>query len=64
MIMKPGFTIQHKNMNAIAGSLIIVVSNYLADNEVINWGGTTAGERTRSDVGIWKIKLKSHAGAA
>lgn len=56
--MGAGFTIQHKNTGALKKPEMILVSNYEADNEVVHWlEGERAG-RTRSDVGIWKIRYK------
>ncbi|MEL1243551.1 hypothetical protein AAEO56_04695 [Flavobacterium sp. DGU11] len=62
--MKQGFTIAHRNIGAFKKPFVILVSNYPADNEVINWASAHEGDRTRSDVGIWRIKQKSHAHAA
>ncbi len=62
--MKQGFTIQHKSIGAFNAPFVILVSNYTSDNEVVNWAGTQETERTRSDVGVWRIKLKGHAKAA
>ena len=62
--MKEGFTIQHKIIGAFNAPFVILVSNYASDNEVVNWAGTQESDKTRSDVGIWRIKLKADAKAA
>lgn len=61
--MKPGFTITNRKLHQPS---VIVVTNYEADNEVQNWPFVEFDKKevTRSDVGMWKIKYKSHAKAA
>ncbi|WP_294822653.1 hypothetical protein [uncultured Flavobacterium sp.] len=56
--MKPGFIISTNMAGTVAPPEIILVSNYEADNEVVNWPATGRAGRTRSDIGLWKIKYK------
>lgn len=63
--MKPGFTIHH-SMIAFAKPTSIVVANYSPDNEIEHYVTDTRVEvlredKTRSDVGVWHIKYKTHA---
>jgi len=57
--MGAGFTVQHKNAGAANWPAIILVSNYEADNEVVNWLEGHREGRTKSDIGLWKIRYKN-----
>ncbi|MGQ2984002.1 hypothetical protein [Flavobacterium sp.] len=56
--MGAGFTVQHKNTGAANWPGIILVSNYDSDNEVVNWLSDEREGRTKSDIGLWKIRYK------
>lgn len=56
--MGAGFTIHHKNTGVLRKPEMILVSNYEADNEVVHWLEGQRECRTRSDIGIWKIRYK------
>lgn len=62
--MEKGFTV--KNEDAAGKPVIIIVSNYEPENRVVNWGFSDEEHlgNTRSDIGAWKIKYKSHAKVA
>lgn len=60
--MKNGYIIY--NPPLFANPNFIIVSNYVGDNEVVNWTAEEKPEPTRSDVGMWRIKYKSHVKAA
>lgn len=58
--MKEGFTVI--NAKIFDKPECIVVSNYVTENEVLNWPCyLKVPVRTRSDIGMWRIKYKANA---
>lgn len=63
--MKSGFTVYHR-MVAFGKPNLILVTNFSTENEVGNYVTSDdlealRAEKSRSDVGVWNIKYKSHA---
>lgn len=63
--MRKGFTIDHSLMITRRPNAILV-SNYTPDNEIVNYSTddtleAVRADKTRSDVGMWKIKYKNNA---
>lgn len=59
--MQQGFIV--KEVKVTDTPLCIVVSNYSADNEVVLWY-MEKPDKTRHDIGVWRIKKRNHATAA